>query len=267
MRGSTSHGADSGFALIAAMGLLAVLLALVVTGVPSLVSTSLDPDRRAREGVDTIVEAAKIEALRHGVFPNSLTALSSIPEHGIATEDHEDPFGPGDYRYVIAGTTLTVTSRGVDRRFGGGDDVIAFANLDRSGRARSRIRLRMIRSAFLRSGFMSSPLMLNADRARMRAAVHAYSAAQRALWTADAATRTTLLAERELARTEILSLRTAYSLPAPPDRTDGPSGLIAQLGLSPDWEFDGFGSVFEPDDAVGCRSAGPDLTEGTDDDL
>ncbi len=254
--------------------ILLMLLSLIGAGflvTAGILSSEVMPrDERlamATERVDALSRAATEAYRATGAWPAdlpSLVAAGTAPSHHLLSAD---PCRAGfDIGYTITpGVGVSLRSAGADGRAGNADDILGSAAVQSPGRAPTRNRLSLLRSAFLLSGYMDDPAMTPGERAAMRDAVRDWSLARRAYVFADSAGQATLQSQMNAAETTITNLRTTYALPAIPSNATGAGGLLQNLGLPDSLGADGFGTTFETG-LTGFVSRGADGVAGTDDD-
>lgn len=141
-----------GFAMLALVIALGIGSAGILIAVQALVPPIADVTARLHTGLATIERATREAFQRHGAFPATLDELAATS--GLAANGawRVDPWGDGrdfDYRVLPDGPRLR--SRGADRRLDTGDDVVRVVPVEDLLRARTNLRLRLIRAAYLDS--------------------------------------------------------------------------------------------------------------------
>lgn len=265
---TTSPSPQAGFALLVLLGLIGAGSLLLVTMLQNIVPPAARRAADAEANLTVVTRAAAIAFRRQGSFPADLDALAIAGGRIDPGAWRRDPNGHAqELDYARTASGVRVRSRGLDRRLGTGDDVVATVAGEPALRARQRGRLRLLRSLLLRSPACLAPTMNSADLTAMREAMGQVAFVQRRWLTAATAERA-LLTERLVGATAtITALRLAHGLAALPLAVTGAGGLMELLGTDDARAVDGAGAPLRSDVLLGVAAVGGDGVGGNDDDM
>ena len=128
---SSSPRPQAGFALLVLLGLIGVGSLLMVTMVQSVVPPAARRAADAEAHLTVVTQAAAVAFRRTGGFPADLDALAVAAGRIDPGDWRRDPNGHAqelDYSTTTGG--VRVRSRGLDRRLGTADDLVAETGLD-----------------------------------------------------------------------------------------------------------------------------------------
>lgn len=266
------RAAEAGTAFLLVLLLMGAFAALATVAVGTLVPPEAGHARTAAGNLDQVRRAAELAWLRQRAFPRSLDLLATQAFLPVAGAWRRDPYGPGDLAWSVGGrpSTVTVRSRGPDRRNRTADDPVLVWTNQTPLRAATVNRLRTIRARLVAwqiadAASRGVPLTTT-QQAALRDKTREYARVQRQMLFVDAAGRAALGARLTVLLAELRLLRQAHGIVLK-TRLTGGQGLLRQLGLPDGLGRDAGGRRLRWNETVGCISDGGDRRGSTSDDF